>query len=92
MIFDEVIAAGSAGTAIETVLAVSQTNEILRAIQIILSIITFLVTLAYTIWKWYKKATDENSDGGKKITKDEVDDLFKQVEELNKENEDNDKH
>ena len=92
MIFDEVIAAGSAGTAIETVLAVSQTNEVLRAIQIVLSIITFLVTLAYTVWKWYKKATDDKSDGGKKITKDEGDDLFKQVEDLNKENEDNDKH
>lgn len=51
MIFDDVIAAGSAGTVIETVLAVSQTNEVLRAIQIILSIITFSVTLAYTIWK-----------------------------------------
>lgn len=88
MIFDEVIAAGSAGTAIETVLAVSQTNEVLRAIQIILSIITFLVTLAYTVWKWYKKATDENSDGGKKITKDEIDEL---VDDVKKEVEKNDR-
>lgn len=87
MIFDDVIAAGGAGTAIETVLAVSQTNEVLRAIQIVLSIVTFLVTLAYTIWKWYKNA---KRDG--KITKDEVDDLFKQIEDLNKENEDDDKH
>lgn len=88
MIFDEVIAAGSAGTAIETVLAVSQTNEVLRAIQIILSIITFLVTLAYTVWKWYKKATDENSDGGKKITKEEIDEL---VDDVKKEVEKNDR-
>ena len=88
MIFDEVIAAGSAGTAIETVLAVSQTNEVLRAIQIILSIITFLVTLAYTVWKWYKKATDENSDGGKKITKKEIDEL---VDDVKKEVEENDR-
>ena len=88
MIFDEVIAAGSAGTAIETVLAVSQTNEVLRAIQIILSIITFLVTLAYTVWKWYQKATDENSDGGKKITKKEIDEL---VDDVKKEVEENDR-
>lgn len=81
MIFDEVIAAGSTGTAIETVLAASQTNEVLRAIQIVLSIITFLVTLAYTIWKWYKKATDDNSDGGKKITKDEIDDLMNDIKD-----------
>ena len=92
MILDEVTAVGSAGTAIETVLAACQTNEVLKAIQIVLSIITFLVTLAYTVWKWYKKATDDKSDGGKKITKDEVDDLFKQIDDLNKENEENDKH
>ena len=89
MIFDEVIAAGSAGTAIETVLAASQTNEVLRAIQIILSIITFLVTLAYTIWKWYKKATDDDSDGGKKITKKEIDEL---VDDVKKEVEKNDRN
>lgn len=87
MIFDEVTAVGGAGTAIETALAVSQTNEVLRAIQIVLSIITFLVTLAYTIWKWYKNA---KKDG--KITKDEVDDLFKKIENVTKENEDDDKH
>lgn len=87
MIFDDVIAAGGAGTAIETALAVGQTNEVLRAIQIVLSIVTFLVTLAYTIWKWYKNA---KKDG--KITKDEVDDLFKKIEEVTKENEDDDKH
>ena len=87
MILDEVTAVGSAGTAIETVLAACQTNEVLKAIQIVLSIITFLVTLAYTVWKWYKNA---KKDG--KITKDEVDDLFKQIDDLNKENEENDKH
>ena len=81
MIFDEVIAAGGAGTAIETVLAACQTNEVLKAIQIVLSIITFLVTLAYTVWKWYRKATDEKSDGGKKITKDEIDDLMNNIKD-----------
>ena len=81
MIFDEVIAAGSAGTAIETALAACQTNEVLKAIQIVLSIITFLVTLAYTVWKWYRKATDEKSDGGKKITKNEIDDLMNNIKD-----------
>lgn len=66
---------GFTGTAVETVLAVSQGNEVLQIVQIVLSIITFVVTIAYTIWKWYKRATDDDSDGGKKITKKEVDEL-----------------
>lgn len=81
MMFDEVHAVGGAATTIETLLAISQTSEVLRIIQIVLSIITFLVTLAYTIWKWYNKATDDKSDGGKKITKDEVDELFDEIKD-----------
>lgn len=77
---------GAGGTVIETVLAVSQSNEILQAIQIILSIITFVLTIIYTIWRWYKNATDENSDGGKKITKKEIDELVNDVKEKVDEN------
>ena len=42
---------GVIGTAVETILAVSQANETLQAIQIVLACITFVVTIAYTIWK-----------------------------------------
>lgn len=77
---------GAGGTVIEAVLAASQSNEILQAIQIILSIITFVLTILYTIWRWYKNATDENSDGGKKITKKEVDELVNDVKEKVDEN------
>lgn len=66
---------GFTGTAVETVLAVSQGNEVLQIVQIVLSIVTFVVTIAYTLWKWYKRATDDDSDGGKKITKKEVEEL-----------------
>ena len=83
---------GAGGTVVEAVLAASQSNEILQAIQIILAIISFVITILYTIWKWYENATNDKSDGGKKITKDEVDDLFKKIEDVTKENEDNDKH
>ena len=51
MVFDDVVATGTSGTIVETVLAVNQTNEVLQAIQIILACITFVVTSAYTIWK-----------------------------------------
>ena len=77
---------GAGGTIVEAVLAASQSNEILQAIQIILSIITFVLTILYTIWRWYKNATDENSDGGKKITKKEVDELVNDVKEKVDEN------
>lgn len=68
---------GVTGTAVETILAVSQANETLQAIQIVLACITFVVTIAYTIWKWYRNA---KKDG--KIDENEVDDL---MEDLKKE-------
>ena len=64
---------GSIG-AVETVVTISQTNEVFQTIQIIISALAGAVALAYTIWRWYKNA---KKDG--KITEDEVDDLFKQV-------------
>lgn len=64
---------GSIG-ALETVVTVSQTNEVFQTIQIIISALAGAVALAYTIWRWYKKA---KKDG--KITEDEVDDLFDQI-------------
>ena len=82
MMVDSTTGVGIGGTALESVLAVAQTNEILQTIQIILAIITFLVTIGYTIWKWYKNA---KKDG--KITKDEVEDL---VDDIKKEVDKND--
>lgn len=79
---DKTEVVGYSGTTIEAVLAVTQTNEILQAVQLILSIIVLLVTVSYTLWKWYKKATDEDSDGGKKITKNEVDDLMEDINNI----------
>ena len=40
---------GAGGTVVEAVLAASQSNEILQAIQIILAIISFIITILYTI-------------------------------------------
>ena len=59
---------------LETMVTVSQTNEVFQTIQIIISALAGAVALAYTIWRWYRNA---KKDG--KISEDEVDDLFKQI-------------
>lgn len=64
---------GSIG-AVETVVTISQTNEVFQTIQIIISALAGAVALAYTIWRWYRNA---KKDG--KITEDEVDNLFEQI-------------
>lgn len=59
---------------LETMVTVSQTNEVFQTIQIIISALAGAVALAYTIWRWYRNA---KKDG--KITEDEIDDLFEQI-------------
>ena len=59
---------------LETMVTVSQTNEVFQTIQIIISALAGAVALAYTIWRWYRNA---KKDG--KITPDEVDNLFEQI-------------
>ena len=59
---------------LQTIVTVSQTNEVFQTIQIIISALAGAVALAYTIWRWYRNA---KKDG--KITEDEVDDLFEQI-------------
>ena len=73
---------GSIGV-LETLVTVSQTNEVFQTIQIIISALAGAVALAYTIWRWYKNA---KKDG--KITGDEVDDLFQQITKKEEEKDD----
>ncbi len=49
------------------VVALLQANETFQLIELILSITTSCVLIAYRLWKWYKTA---KADG--KITKDEI--------------------
>lgn len=79
---DEIV--GFAGSGISTVLTITQTNEVFQLIQLIFSILAFLVTIAYTFWKWYKKA---KQDG--KITPEEVEELFDNLKENIKEEKNN---
>ena len=59
-----------------TAVGVSATEAVQQWIMFALGIISFLITTAFTIWKWYRKAT---ADG--KITPDEVDELIDEIEE-----------
>lgn len=65
---------GYLGSTFTSILATIQTNEVFQIIEIILACVSFAVSIAYTIYKWYKNA---KKDG--KITKDEVEDLFDDV-------------
>ena len=58
------------GSSATIVLSFTQTKELLQIIQFIVGILCGLVTLAFTIYKWYNKA---KRDG--KITMDEVEEL-----------------
>ena len=73
--------AGYVGSSFIAALAFIQTNEIFQLVQVILACISFCVTIAYTIWRWKKNATDKKSDGGEKITGDEVGDLIEEIKE-----------
>lgn len=59
---------------IEAVMTAIQENAAYQVVCMILTILSFILSIAYTIFAWYKKA---NEDG--KITTDELADLGKQL-------------
>lgn len=63
------------GDGILALLTASQTNELLQWISLALTILTTIVTLAFTIYKWWVKA---KADG--KITYEEVEELIKDID------------
>lgn len=60
-------------------LASIQPNEVFQLIELILACLSFLITISYTIYKWYKRA---KADG--KITQDEVDELIDDLHDKTK--------
>lgn len=76
---------GYLGSTFTATLAVVQTNEVFQIIEVILACISFALSIAYTIWKWHKRAKSEGSDGGSNITKKEVDELIDDLHENIKE-------
>lgn len=82
---DEII--GFTASSISTFLTITQTKELFQTVQLVLSCLCFVVTILYTVWKWYKNATKEDSPGGTKITVDEVENLFDNLKDNIKNNE-----
>lgn len=64
------------GSALGTILTAIQTNEVFQYISLALTILSTLVAIAFTIYKWWKKA---NEDG--KITPEEIDELGKDIKD-----------
>lgn len=73
------VASGVAG-----VFTTIQENPVIQIISFCLTILSVLVSLAYTLWKWYrrakadKKITEEEVEEGLQIIKDHTDILPKQ--------------
>lgn len=67
---------GYTGASINWILTAMQTKEILQYINLILAILTTLVSIGYTIYKWYRKATEDG-----KITEEEVNELKEDIKE-----------
>ena len=64
------------GSAFGTILTAIQTNEVFQYISLALTILPTLVAIAFTIYKWWKRA---NEDG--KITPEEIDELGKDIKD-----------
>lgn len=62
-------------------LTLAQFKETAEAISYILASIASLLTVAYIIYKWYKRATSDDSKGGKSITLEEIEELKEEVDD-----------
>lgn len=65
---DKELSLGSILTSGQIILTSLQQNELFQNIQFGLTIASAFVTLAYTLYKWFKRVSKD-----KKITKDEID-------------------
>ena len=76
MIIDKVEVGAYGGSAFTTILTIIQTNQIFQIIEMVLAIISFAVSICYTIYKWYSKAKEDG-----KITKEEVEELVDEIKD-----------
>ena len=57
--------------AIAVVMTAVQTNQVFQIISMVLTILSILVSFAYTIYKWYKSAKEDG-----KITPNEIKEIL----------------
>lgn len=79
------------GCGLSAVFTGLQTEELFRIIQLVLTCLATVVTLAFTIYKWWKKAKEDNkitfdelAEGANIVSKG-IDDIQKQIESSKKE-------
>ena len=70
------------GSVFGTILTAIQTNEVFQYIQLALTILSTLVAIGFTIWKWWKKASQDG-----KIDEEEVKELEKDLKDALDDNE-----
>ena len=56
-----------------------QPDEILQYVSLALTVLATLISILFTIYRWYKSATEDG-----KITKDEVDELIDELQDKTK--------
>lgn len=71
---DSIFGYGPAG--ITWILTAIQSDKILQYINLILAILATLVSIGYTVWKWWKKAKEDG-----KITEEEIEELKEEIKE-----------
>lgn len=71
---DKELVLGYTLTGLQTIFTSIQDNEIYQVIQMVLSLLSGALVIAYTIWKWYVRA---KKDG--KITIEEIDDGIEEL-------------
>lgn len=64
-----------------TIFGIATANEITAVVYSILGLVSFLFSICYTIFKWYKKAHSDNF-----ISSEELDELLDELEKLKEEN------
>lgn len=64
------------GEGFAVILTAIQENEFLQLISFILTLISIAVSIAFTVYKWYKEAKEDGH-----ISKEEIEDLEKKLED-----------
>lgn len=73
------------GSVFGTILTAVQSDVIFQYISLALTILSTLIAISYTIWKWWRKAKEDG-----KIDEEEIKDLGDQIGDILKKGEDKD--
>ena len=74
------------GCGFATILTAIQTQQVFQIISLVLTCLATAITIAYTVWKWYKNAMKDGKIDEKEIKEgiEILSDAAKDVKELSK--------